>query len=183
MRRHQYIHVIPVLFCLAALCTAEKCDSDDVRDEIRKWNTKTGKALVTLDESWTAFYAAETDRIGDELIAEHADDPDWTEEEALEDFEAATAEIQKADARYQASKMAIKHGLEANEQILDAWEHGEGEAVAACIKDVTKALYDLVELFLATGLDVPNIVQTVIASGENLMEVIHTPDFTDPKDD
>lgn len=183
MRRQHTTSGLILVLILGVLCTAEKCSQDDVRKQIRKWNTKAAKALVQADDTWKAYYQTETDRIGDEILAKHAGETDWSEADALAEFEAATADLQKADARYQASKMAIKHGLDANEQILDAWVHGESKAVAACITDITHALYDLVELFLATGLKIPNLVQTVIAGGENLMEVLHSPDFTDPMDD
>lgn len=176
-------HILVVTMILAVLATAEKCDKDDVRDQVRTWNQKAGKALVKVNAEWTEFYRAETDRIGDELIAEHADDPDWTEEQALEDFEQATAKLNEHDDRFQRAKMATKAALNANEQILDAWEHGEQKAVFATIADATHALYDLLEVFLATGLDVPNILQTVIAGAENLMELLHDPDPNDPADD
>jgi hypothetical protein len=167
-----------VVSLLAVMTTAERCKQDDVRKQLWKWKNKAGKVLKAAEENWNDFYVAETDRLGDELLEAHKDDPGWDEETAVAEFEEAILELDEHDERFQKARMATAESLEAFEEALDAWKHIKDPDLATIQKvvetgrDLIRGLEDISAALIKCRVEVPNLLDTVVAGLGKILDMI-----------
>jgi len=167
--------LLMVAILMAVMSTAEKCEKEDVRSQIWKWKNKAGKALVQANKAWEEFYELRSDEIGDKIIA---DNPGLSDEEKLALFEEALADLDEHNERYQTAKVSTALGLDALEEALDAW--GEAtepdkptwQKAVNATRSVLRGLEDILAILIRCKVEVPNALDTAIAGGANLLDII-----------
>lgn len=182
---------LSITVLLSVMCTAESCDDQKVKKEFRKWNIKTGKMAVACNEAWDDFYEAKTEKVTQDIIDEHGDDPDFTDDMAMAEFKKRTTELNGRNDKFELSMNIIANTLEAVEQSLDAADHIDGKAIAKSIRDLLKAL-DSVTLILNEAAKEAenekfnaalNWIGVVVNGANNLLGMLGDPDPNDPMDD
>ena len=177
----------------AVMCTAESCDEKDIKKEFRKWNIKAGKATVASNEAWDEIYEEVANEHTQDIVDEHGDDPDWTEEMAVAEFEKRMAEINKHNDRFEDSMVIIANSLEAIEQSLDAADHIDAELWRASIRDILNALENVTNILNEFAMDAENEkfnsalnwIGVAINGANQLMDALGagSKPTDDPKDD
>ena len=192
MRTRSDRGVLAVTMLLAVMVTAEKCDQQKVVKEIRKWNVKVGKALVAVNEGWDDFYKDAVAEVTQEIIDEHADDPNFTDEMAEELFKEQTATLNEKNEVVEDVVKTVALTQEALEQSLDAADHIEGHAIAKTMRDILNGFGSLLDIFNHYAKDAENeklnaainwigVVQNGALQIFDMLGVEHDED--DPKDD
>jgi hypothetical protein len=184
--------VLAITVVLAIMCTAEKCDDKKIKKEFREWNYKTGEMAVACNEAWDTFYKMKSEAVTEEIIKEHGDDPNFTDEQAEELYKKRMADIDGRNDDFEMSMRIIAGALEGIEQSLDAADHIDSKLWVKSIKDILNAL-DKVTIILNEGAKETenehfnaalNWIGVVVNGANQLMDMLGVEDDPDdPKDD
>lgn len=193
MRYRQNRKVMAVAVILAVMCTAENCDQKKVKKAFREWNYKAGKAAVACNDAWDESYKAIADETTKAIIAEHGDDPNFSDDMAMHEFEKRMAKIDKHNEKFEESMKIIANSLEAIEQSLDASDHIDAKLWKAMIKDVLNALDNATVILNEIAVDTESVkfqsavnwIGVAVNAGNAVLEALagYEPNPDDPKDD
>jgi len=184
---------LSVAVILAVMCTAESCDQKKVKKAFREWNYKAGKAAVACNEAWDESYKAIAEETTKAIIAEHGDDPNFSDDMAMHEFEKRMAEIDKHNEKFEESMKIIKNSLEAIEQSLDASDHVDAKLWKAMIKDILNALDNVTVILNEVAIDSESVkfqsavnwIGVAVNGANSILDALvgYDPDPDDPKDD